>query len=114
MNKNEEKTIICPVCGRYEFEEDNDFDICTCCGWENDGVQEKDHNYAGGANELSVNEARIEFFLLNDAQKGQEAKEIRENYFMKRRKEGDDARVREEYMNKLNRLLNCYGGGEKI
>ncbi|MDE6208223.1 MAG: hypothetical protein K2M73_00940 [Lachnospiraceae bacterium] len=56
----------CPVCGKHEFPEENSFDICPICGWENDGVQADDHNYAGGANHLSVNEARIEFFLLKE------------------------------------------------
>ena len=29
----------CPVCGKYKFEEENDFDICPYCMWENDGLQ---------------------------------------------------------------------------
>lgn len=58
--------LECPVCGKHYFEEENSFDICPICGWENDGVQADDHNYAGGANHLSVNEARIEFFLLQE------------------------------------------------
>lgn len=50
--------VKCPVCGKYEFEEDGDFDICPICGWENDGVQNDDHDYTGGANKMSVNQAR--------------------------------------------------------
>lgn len=56
----------CPVCGKYEFSGENSFDICPICNWENDGVQVDNHNYTGGANYLSVNEARIEFFLLKN------------------------------------------------
>ena len=56
----------CPVCGKYEFPEENSFDICPICSWQNDGVQADNHNYAGGANHFSVNEARIEFFLLKN------------------------------------------------
>lgn len=48
----------CPVCGKYEFAQDNDFDVCDVCGWENDGVQLDDPDYEGGANEMSLNEAR--------------------------------------------------------
>lgn len=48
----------CPVCGKYTFAEDNDFDICRVCGWENDGVQNDDPNYEGGANRMSLNQAR--------------------------------------------------------
>ena len=50
--------IKCPVCNSYDFEEDNDFDICEICGWENDGVQLDDPNYRGGANRKSLNEAK--------------------------------------------------------
>ena len=36
-----EERIKCPVCGKYEFEERDDFDICDVCNWENDdyGIQ---------------------------------------------------------------------------
>lgn len=48
----------CPVCGRYEFEEHGSFDICEVCHWEDDPIQEKDPDYKGGANKMSLNEAR--------------------------------------------------------
>ncbi len=50
--------IKCPVCGKYEFEEEGDFDICENCGWQNDPLQMKDANYRGGANKESLNEAK--------------------------------------------------------
>lgn len=50
--------IKCPCCGESEFEEENDFDICQICHWENDGVQYNDPNCWGGANTLSLNQAR--------------------------------------------------------
>ena len=53
--------IKCPVCSEYEYEEDNDFDICDICGWENDGVQLDDPNYRGGANRVCLNEARAKW-----------------------------------------------------
>ena len=93
------KNIKCPVCGKYNFESENDFDICTVCGWENDGVQYDDHNFAGGANDLSVNEARIEYFLLNAPNTRTRASVLREEY---KRSGGS----RKEYVNKLNKLLN--------
>ena len=104
-----EKNISCPVCGRYIFDEADDFDICDNCGWENDGVQQRDHNYAGGANELSVNEARIEYFLLNHAKKAEDAKRIRSNYlkFCKQCRSLDEKKAaREKYMDMMNELLN--------
>lgn len=50
--------VVCPVCEKTVFDHTNSFDICDVCGWENDGVQADDHNYTGGANVMSVNEAR--------------------------------------------------------
>ena len=50
--------IRCPVCYEYDFEEENDFDVCDVCGWENDGVQADDPNYRGGANPDSLNERK--------------------------------------------------------
>lgn len=48
--------VLCPICGKYIFE--FDFDICEVCKWENDPLQNENHDYAGGANKMSVNEAR--------------------------------------------------------
>ena len=117
--------LECPVCGKYYFTEENSFDICPICGWENDGVQADDHNYAGGANSLSVNEARIEFFLLGKKNvretiiKGQqkfreECREIQRRYaglnYVKfpekaeqQKKEFNEAR--KKYLNILNHIL---------
>ncbi len=47
---------LCPVCGRYVFE--NPRDICPLCGWQHDRVQEKDSSFAGGANARSLQQAR--------------------------------------------------------
>ncbi len=47
---------MCPVCGKYRFDEA--YEICEICGWENDPVQKKNPGLAGGANALSLNEAR--------------------------------------------------------
>lgn len=48
----------CSVCGKYEFHEKDDYDVCPVCGWENDGFQNENPDYAGGANQMSLNEAR--------------------------------------------------------
>ncbi|MCC8135609.1 MAG: hypothetical protein LIO40_02905 [Ruminococcus sp.] len=47
----------CPVCGKYEFENRDSFDICEVCGWEDDDFQLKKPDYKGGANKMSLNEA---------------------------------------------------------
>lgn len=49
------KELICPVCHQYEFEIKDFFEICPICGWEDDGIQRDDPDYAGGANRLSLN-----------------------------------------------------------
>ncbi|CAF2067587.1 unnamed protein product [Rotaria magnacalcarata] len=58
MNINDVK---CPVCDNYSFNS-GDFPgsylICEICGWEDDSVQYNNPDYKGGANELSLNEAK--------------------------------------------------------
>lgn len=49
----------CPVCGNYEFERENNFEICAVCGWENDGIQMDDQDEEDCANEMSLNQARM-------------------------------------------------------
>ncbi len=49
----------CPVCGKDTFFlHDDAFDGCDTCGWEHDLVQEDDPDYEGGANDMSLNQAR--------------------------------------------------------
>ena len=50
--------IKCPVCGEYEFSDDNFYEICIVCGWELDPIQCAQPDYDGGANELSLNDYR--------------------------------------------------------
>ena len=48
----------CPVCGKYEFEEYGDLDICDICGWMNDALYENDPDYHGGYLRMSLNQAK--------------------------------------------------------
>ena len=50
---------ICPICGKSVIEEEDD--ICPVCYWQSDPVQEDDPPYAGGANNLSLNQYREEY-----------------------------------------------------
>lgn len=52
----------CPCCGRHVFTEKNAFEICPVCGWEDDRIQRGDPDYAGGANGMSLNEAKRKYF----------------------------------------------------
>lgn len=52
------ESYICPVCGKYMFESAGEFDICQVCNWEDDLVQLDDPDEEGGANRMSLNQAR--------------------------------------------------------
>lgn len=49
----------CPCCGYYTFDEPTGktFDICPICFWEDDGEE------SGGANQISLHEAKVNFKL---------------------------------------------------
>lgn len=49
--------VPCPCCGKGMIEP-NCFDICEICNWEDDNLQYAHPNYRGGANYMSLNEAR--------------------------------------------------------
>lgn len=52
---------ICPVCEKHKFENDNHFEICPICGWEDDAVQRKYPDFPEGANGMSLNEYRKKY-----------------------------------------------------
>lgn len=52
---------LCPCCGQYAFEEKGAYEICPVCGWEDDPLQRRDPDFAGGANSLSLKEARRKY-----------------------------------------------------
>lgn len=49
---------LCPCCGQYHRNFTEDFGVCEVCEWEEDCVQEDDPDYTGGANSMSLNQAR--------------------------------------------------------
>lgn len=50
--------IKCPVCGKFEFDAYNSLEFCDVCDWCNDAIQAEDPDYKGGANTMSLNEAK--------------------------------------------------------
>ncbi|MBP3728766.1 MAG: hypothetical protein J6H18_00685 [Lachnospiraceae bacterium] len=48
----------CPCCRKYYFREKNAYEICPVCGWEDDPLQRREEELEGGANRLSLREAR--------------------------------------------------------
>lgn len=53
----------CPCCGFLTLREKppGSFVICPVCFWEDDDVQFNNPTYAGGANQVSLEEARKNF-----------------------------------------------------
>lgn len=50
--------FACQCCGQPTLSERNAYEICSVCLWEDDPVQISDPSYAGGANSISLAEAR--------------------------------------------------------
>jgi hypothetical protein len=52
----------CPVCGYLTLTDaPGRYDICPVCFWEDDPVQARDPDYAGGPNRVSLKEAKRNF-----------------------------------------------------
>jgi hypothetical protein len=55
----------CPCCGYLVFDEaPGSYDICEICYWEDDVIQLRWPDYAGGANSPSLIEAQLNFINL--------------------------------------------------
>lgn len=52
---------LCPVCNEINIEEE--FDICSVCGWVSNSVQNDENDFEEGPNKLSLNQYR-EWFKL--------------------------------------------------
>jgi hypothetical protein len=53
--------VECPCCHSMSLTKAGGWQICDVCNWEDDPVQEKHSDLAGGANKVSLNEARLNF-----------------------------------------------------
>lgn len=53
----------CPCCGCYtlDHEANGSYDICPVCFWEDDPLQLDDPSCEGGANPVSLQQARLNF-----------------------------------------------------
>ena len=56
-----DKLVPCPCCGKGKVVENHEYDICEVCGWEDDPLQFQEPDYRGGANSMSLNEAKLIF-----------------------------------------------------
>jgi hypothetical protein len=63
LPRNKSGKFACPCCGCFTLDEGEigSFEICPVCFWEVDNVQFADPEYAGGANTMSLVEARMKF-----------------------------------------------------
>jgi hypothetical protein len=54
---------LCPCCGYKTLDKEppGTFDICPVCYWEDDNIQFDNPLYEGGANEMSLEKARLNF-----------------------------------------------------
>lgn len=54
IDKNTIPPYKCKVCGMGDI--NFIYDICEYCGWEDDGLQNEQPDYMGGANHMSLNQ----------------------------------------------------------
>ena len=69
--RDEPKKYKCPCCGYFTFEKkERRYDICPVCFWEDDPEQFKNPLLHGGANHVSLTEARVNYqhFSASDAE----------------------------------------------
>jgi hypothetical protein len=57
----------CLCCDNREIEERGRWEICAVCGWEDDPVQCAHPDFTGGANDLSLNQARARWMARDEA-----------------------------------------------
>ncbi|MEE6452628.1 CPCC family cysteine-rich protein [Gottfriedia acidiceleris] len=57
------KLYPCPCCGYKTLEEEDrgSYEICQVCFWEDDIIQNEDEDFVGGANDLSLRQAKENF-----------------------------------------------------
>jgi hypothetical protein len=53
--------IPCQCCGHLTISERGGYEICPVCFWEDDGVQARYPDLAGGANKVSLIEAQANY-----------------------------------------------------
>ena len=54
---------MCPCCNCFTMEHNEVVyhDICPVCFWENDPIQNDNEKYVGGANDISLSEAKANY-----------------------------------------------------
>lgn len=68
---SQDSKFPCPCCGFLSRSEENygTYEICEICYWEDDPLQAKNPDFAGGANIPSLKEARKNFLKYGASSK---------------------------------------------
>ncbi|WP_040152395.1 MULTISPECIES: CPCC family cysteine-rich protein [Photorhabdus] len=56
----------CPCCGKRTIERLGEYEICPICNWEDDPVQSADPHFSGGANSMSLEDAKKLYLSKKD------------------------------------------------
>lgn len=70
MPDREDDGLPCPCCGFLSLGEKGGWEVCPVCFWEDDLYQSENPSYAGGANEMSLDQARESFLLVGAVSRG--------------------------------------------
>lgn len=67
-----EMKFACPCCGYLTLDEEppGTFEICPVCGWEDDEAQFRDSTYVGGANGVSLDQAKKNYVAIGAIDEG--------------------------------------------
>lgn len=68
MSEMKQELLPCPCCGTPMFTMHGSYEICDVCEWEDDSIQSEDPDFKGGANSLSLNQARKEWIKKQSAE----------------------------------------------
>ena len=63
--------LPCQCCGSRVLSEAGTYEVCDVCHWEDDPVQSANPLYAGGANKVSLSEARKKWRESQDSRMAQ-------------------------------------------
>ncbi len=77
-------SIICPVCGKLEFEDFEDYENCSQCGWKINIRQYDDHDFSDGTNPLSVNEYKLQYAATTNEKTAETAKRLKDVFYDER------------------------------
>ena len=69
LTNSSEKKIYCDCCGYDTISEHGEYEICPICYWEDDKYQVENPDSNGGANQVSLIEARKNFAEFGAAER---------------------------------------------